>query len=282
LPGLNFKSLASGYLNYTKGLNFAQRSANRDGDLNVGIFTNNSNICLLAENTLNYTKAFGNHDITALLGVTTERTDINREQTTGLDFPSDDIRTLASAAQIDKARTLGTKAQIGLNSFLGRITYAYKSKYLFSTSLRRDGSSYFGPGNKWGTFPAISLGWVASKESFLNNIKWLTNLKFRGSYGATGNNRIVENAWVDLLYGANYPFGTASGTSTPGLITSSSIIANPDITWERTFQSNFGIDLSLFKNKISVTLDLYNSKTEKLLLQQSVMACTGVPQFWNN
>jgi len=282
LPGFNFKSLASGYFNYTKGLNFAERSANRDGDLNVGIFTNNSNIYLLAENTLNYVKAFGNHDITALLGVTTERTDINREQTTGLDFPSDDIRTLASAAQIDKARTLGTKAQIGLNSFLGRITYAYKSKYLFSTSLRRDGSSYFGPGNKWGTFPAISLGWVASKESFLNNIKWLTNLKFRGSYGATGNNRIVENAWVDLLYGANYPFGTASGTSTPGLITSASIIANPDITWERTFQSNLGIDLSLFKNKISVTLDLYNSKTEKLLLQQSVMAFTGVPQFWNN
>jgi len=282
LPGLNFKSLASGYLNYTKGLNFSERSANRDGDLNVGVFTNNSNIYLLSENTLNYVKSYGVNDISLLFGVTSERTDINREQTTGLDFPSDDIRTLASAAQLDKSRTTGTKAVIGLNSFLGRVTYAFKNKYLFSSSLRRDGSSYFGPGNKWGTFPSVSVGWVASKEKFLGNIKWLSNLKFRGSYGATGNNRIVADAWVDLLYGLNYPFGTATGTSNPGLITSSSIIANPDITWERTFQSNIGMDISLFKNKIGITLDVYDSKTEKLLLQQSVMAFTGVPQYWNN
>jgi TonB-linked SusC/RagA family outer membrane protein len=280
--GLTFKSLASGYINYSNGLDYSQRSANRDGDLNVGIFTNNSNIYLLSENTLNYVKTVRDHDISALFGITTERTDIVREQTTGLDFPSDDIRTLASAAQVDKNRTFGTKAQIGLNSFLGRLTYAYKSKYLFSTSLRRDGSSYFGPGNKWGTFPAVSVGWAASKEQFLSNIKWLSNLKFRGSYGATGNNRIVADAWLDLLYGSNYPFGTATGTSYPGLINSGSIIANPDITWERTFQSNFGVDLALFKNKISLTLDIYDSKTEKLLLQQSVMGFTGVQRYWNN
>lgn len=282
LPGLTFRSLASGYLNYTKGLDFSKRNTNRDGDLNVGIFTNNSNIYLLSENTLNYLKSFGDHDVTALFGVTTERTDFNREQTTGLDFPSEDIRTLASAAQVDKSRTFGTKAIIGLNSFLGRVTYAYKSKYLFSTSLRRDGSSYFGPGNRWGTFPAVSVGWAASKESFLSNIKWLSNLKFRGSYGATGNNRIVADAWLDLLYGLNYPFGSATGAINPGLITSSSILSNPDITWERTFQTNFGADVSLFKNKIGLTVDIYNSKTEKLLLQQSVMGFTGLQQFWNN
>jgi TonB-linked SusC/RagA family outer membrane protein len=282
MRGLNFKSLASGYVNYSKGLDFSSRSANRDGDLNVGIFSNNSNIYLLLENTLNYVRTFGDHDITALAGVTTEKTNVVREQTTGLDFPSDDIRTLSSAAQIDKNRTFGTKAQIGLNSFLGRITYAYKSKYLFSTSLRRDGSSFFGPGNKWGTFPAVSVGWVASQEKFLSNVSWLNNLKFRGSYGATGNNRIVENAWVDLLYGANYPFGTANGTSVPGLISSPSIIANPDITWERTFQTNFGVDMSLFNNRIGLSVDVYNSKTEKLLLQQAVMAFTGVQQYWNN
>lgn len=282
LPGLNYKALASGYLNYTKGLSFAERNANRDGDLNVGIFTNNSNIYLLLENTLNYVKSFGDHDITALVGVTTEKTDINRLQTTGLDFPSDDIRTITSAAQIDKNRTTGTQSIIGLNSYLSRITYAYKNKYLFSSSFRRDGSSYFGPGNKWGTFPAVSVGWVASNENFFKNTDWLSNLKFRGSYGATGNNRIVADAWIDLLYGANYPFGTATGNSNPGLITSASIIANPDITWERTFQSNFGVDLSLFKNRIGITLDVYSSKTEKLLLQQSVMAFTGAQQYWNN
>ncbi len=282
LPGLNFKSLASGYVFYSKGLAFQERNYNAEGTVNTGVFTNNSNIYLLAENTLNYVKNYKDHEFTAVAGITTERTTVNREQTTGLDFPSDDIRTLASAAQIDKNRSTGTKAQIGLNSFLGRVTYAYKGKYLFSTSLRRDGSSYFGPGNKWGTFPAVSFGWAASKEKFLSNINWLSNLKFRGSYGATGNNRIVEDAWIDLLYGLNYPFGSATGSSNPGLISSSSIIANPDITWERTFSTNFGVDISLFKNKIGLTIDMYNSKTEKLLLQQSVMAFTGVQQYWNN
>jgi TonB-linked SusC/RagA family outer membrane protein len=280
--GLNFKTLASGYINYSKGLSFQERNFNTDGTVNTGVFTNSSNIYLLSENTLNYTKTIRDHDITALFGVTTERTDIVREQTTGLDFPSDDIRTLSSAAQIDKSRSTGTKTIIGLNSFLGRITYAYKSKYLFSVSERADGSSYFGPGNKWGSFPSVSVGWAAGKEKFLSNIMWLTNLKFRGSYGATGNNRITENAWIDLLYGSNYPYGGSSGTSNPGLITSSSILSNPDITWERTFQTNFGVDLSLFRNRIGITLDVYNSKTEKLLLQQAIMGFTGLQQYWNN
>lgn len=282
LKGLNFKSLASGYVNYTTGLDFSQRNASRDGDLNVGIFSNNSNIYLLSENTLNYIKTLGDHDITLLLGATTERTNINRQQTTGLDFPSDDIRVLSSAAQIDKNRTIGTKAQIGLNSYLGRVTYAFKSKYLLSTSLRRDGSSYFGPGNKWGTFPAVSAGWNVSKEKFLGNIKWVSNFKLRGSYGATGNNRIIADAWTDLLYGLNYPLGTATGTSSPGLINYSPYFANPYITWERTFQTNFGADISLFKNKVNLTLDVYQSKTDKLLLQQAVMAFTGAQQYWNN
>jgi TonB-linked SusC/RagA family outer membrane protein len=280
--GLNFKSLASSYVNYSKGLSFFERNYNTDGTVNAGTYNNNSNVNLLSENTLNYIKSYKDHDFTALVGFTSERTTINREQTTGVDYPSDDIRTLVSAAQIDKSKTFGSKAEIGLNSYLGRLTYAYQSKYLFSTSLRRDGSSYFAPGNKWGTFPAVSAGWVVSKEKFLSKVNWLNNLKLRGSYGATGNNRIVENAWIDLLYGSNYPLGTATGNSNPGLITSNAIIANPDITWERTFQKNFGVDVSMFKNKINVSLDIYKSKTEKLLLLQSVQAFTGVSQYWNN
>ncbi len=280
--GLNFKSLASSYINYSKALSFFERNYNTDGTINSGTFNNNSNINLLSENTLNYTKTYKDHDVTVLAGFTSERTTINRDQTTGIDFPSDDIRTLSSAAQIDKSRTVGTKVEIGLNSYLGRLTYAYKSKYLFSTSLRRDGSSNFAPGNKWGTFPAVSGGWVVSKEKFLSNVKWLNNFKLRGSYGATGNNRIVENAWIDLLYGSNYPLGTATGNSNPGLASSTNIIGNPNITWERTFQKNLGIDIAVLKNRINLSVDVYKSKTEKLLLLQSVQGFTGVQQYWNN
>lgn len=281
-PGLTFKTLASTYLNYTNGLEFSQRSANRDGDNNRGEFSNNIYIDLLSENTLNYVKAVGKSDFNILAGFTSQKTTVSREQTSAIDFPSDQIRTLNSAAQLDKLGTFGTKNQIGLLSYLGRINYGYDDKYLMSASFRADGSSYFGPGNKWGTFPSVSLGWVASKEKFLSNISWLSTLKFRGSYGISGNNRIVDFAFLDLLYGANYALGAGTGTSFPGLVNSPTIISNPDITWESTYQKNFGLDLLLFQGRIGITLDAYTSKTDKLLLQQSAMAFTGVPQFWNN
>jgi len=282
LPGLTFKTLASTYLNYTNGLDFSRRSANRDGDNNRGEFTNNVFIDLLSENTLNYVKSVGKSDFNILAGFTSQKTTISRDQTAAIDFPSDEIRTLNSAAQLDKLGTFGTKNQIGLLSYLGRLNYAYDDKYLLSASFRADGSSYFGPGNKWGTFPSISLGWVASKEKFLSNIDWLSNLKFRGSYGVSGNNRITDFAFLDLMYGANYSLGSGTGTSSPGLVNSPTIISNPAITWESTYQSNFGLDMSLFSGKLGITLDAYKSKTDKLLLQQSAMAFTGVPQFWNN
>jgi len=280
--GLNFKALVSSYLNMSSGLEFYKTDANREGDVNYGIFTSGSNIDLLSENTLNYSKKIKGHDFSLLAGFTSQRTNINRDQITGMNFPNNDIRTLNAAAQIDQGRTFGTKNRIGLLSYLGRATYAYKSKYLLSASIRTDGSSYFAPGNKWGSFPAISLGWAASKEKFLYKVKWLTNLKLRGSYGATGNNRIADFAYLDLLSRGNYSFGAGTGTSSGGLINNPAIFGNPAITWERTFQSNFGADISLFKNKIGLTLDIYNSKTEKLLLQQSTMAFSGAPQFWNN
>jgi len=282
LPGLNFKTLASSYLNYTNGLNFANRNASADGIPNKGIYTNNSNIDLLSENTFTYAKNIKQHSINLLAGFTTQKTSINKDQVTGTDYPSDNITTLNNATLIDKGGTFTTKNQIGLISYLGRITYAYANKYLLSASMRADGSSYFAPGNKWGSFPSISAGWVVSQEKFMDKVKWLNNLKLRASYGATGNNRITDFAWLDLLYSANYPFGSGNGTSTSGQGASASFLGNPDITWERTFSNNFGLDLSILKNKISLSVDVYESNTEKLLLQQSAMAFTGVPQFWNN
>jgi hypothetical protein len=123
---------------------------------------------------------------------------------------------------------------------------------------------------------------VLSKEKLLSGISWLSNLKVRSSYGQSGNNRIVDFAFLDLLYGANYTYGSGTGVSSPGLVSSSDYLSNPNITWETTNQNNYGVDLSLFRNRIGITLDMYRSTTDKLLLQQSAMAFTGVPQFWNN
>ena len=280
--GLIFKSLASSLINYTNGLSFYEREYNSEGSTNIGTFTNNKYTDLLSENTLNYSKSIKKSEFNVLAGFTSQTTKIQNQQTTGNDFPSDDIRTLNSAAQIDKAGTTGTNNQIGLISYLGRITYAYDSKYLLAASYRADGSSYFAQGKKWGRFPSVSGGWVISKEKFLSNVNWLSNLKVRSSYGVSGNNRIVDFAFLDLLYGANYTYGSGTGTTAPGLVSSNAFLSNPNITWESTNQNNYGIDLSLFKNRVSLTVDMYKSKTDRLLLQQSAMAFTGVPQFWNN
>ncbi|MCG2617981.1 TonB-dependent receptor [Terrimonas sp. NA20] len=286
LPGLDFKTMGSVYLSYTNALDFAKRSSNRDGDVNKGIYNNRTFVDLLSENTLNYVKEFGDHSINLLAGFTAQKTMIRDEQITGLDYPSDDITTLNTALQIDQSKeaTYNNKNEIGLLSWLGRAMYSYKSKYLASVSYRWDGSSYFAPGKKWGSFPAVSLGWVISEEKFLQKADWISNLKIRASYGVTGNNRVGSSyfPYLDLLYSANYPFGSGTGTPNTGLLPSSTVLANPDITWERTFQYNGGIDLSVMNNRLSFSIDVYQSRTDKLLLLQSAMGFIGVPQTWNN
>jgi TonB-dependent starch-binding outer membrane protein SusC len=277
-----FKTLLSAYVNITNGLDFAKTNSNRQGDVSRGVYTNRLFIDLLNENTVNYVKQYKKHNFNALAGFTVQKSKIDNQQITGLNYQSDNITTLNTALSIDQPNTFNNINQVGLVSYLSRLNYAYDNKYLLSASFRADGSSYFGPGNKWGYFPSVSLGWVASKEKFLENVTWLDNLKLRTSYGASGNNRIVDFAFVDLLFSANYPFGTGTGNNTQGLTPSNAILSNPNITWETTFQNNNGIDISLFKNTLSLSVDVYRSKTDKLLLNQASMGITGVPQTWNN
>ena len=282
LPGLDVKTLASAYVNVTNGLDFTQRNSARAGDVNSGIYNNNLLIDLLSENTLNYTKQLSKHSLGALVGYTAQTTNTTLGRMAGLDYPSDDITTLNTALSLDKTNTYTLKNKVGLLSYLSRVTYAYDSKYLLAASFRADGSSYFAPGNKWGYFPSVSAGWVVSEEKFLRNASWLTNLKLRASYGTTGNNRIVDFAFVDLLYNANYPVGAGTGTVASGQVPSKDILSNSNITWERTFQYNGGVDVSLFKNILSFSLNVYESKTDQLLLRQAALGFTGVPQTWNN
>lgn len=282
LKGLDFKSLASVYASYSQELDFAKRNATSEGAVSRGVYDNRLYIDLLSENTFNYSRQVKGHSLGLLAGFTAQKTRIKDEQATGLDYPSDNITTLNTAKLIDQEGTFTLKNSIGLLSYLGRVTYSYKNKYLLSASYRADGSSYFAPGNKWGSFPSVSLGWVASQENFLENAQWLNNLKLRASYGVTGNNRISDFAWLDLLYAANYAYGAGTGTVAPGWAPSQSVLGNRDITWERTFSYNTGFDLSLFQNTLALSMDVYQSKTDQLLLQQTIMAFTGVPLSWNN
>ena len=281
-PGLIFKSTFSNYINYLTGLDWSSKDAQTDGTPNIGKFTSATSVDLLSENTLTYTKTIKDHTINFLAGYTLQQTTIDKNQTTGIGFPNDDIRTLNNALTIDKSGTFSTSNKIGLRSYLARASYSYKNRYLLSTSIRSDGSSYFASGRKWGTFESLSLGWIASQEKFFDKVKWIDRLKFRASIGKSGNNRIVDFAFLDLLSQSNYVFGSGTGSTSLGQVSSTSIIANPNITWETTVQNNFGVDLTVLKNKINLSIDIYKSETDRLLLQQSAQAFTGVPYFWNN
>ena len=287
LPGLVFKSLASVYLTSSKGLDFAKSNSAAAGAVSRGVYTDRIFLDLLNENTFNYVKDFKNHSLNVLAGFTSQKTKIENQQITGLNYQSDNVTSLNTALSIDQnpLATFNGINNIGLNSYLSRVNYSFKSKYLVAASIRADGSSKFAPGKKWGYFPAVSVGWLASKENFLQSVRWIDNLKLRGSYGATGNNNIEDFLFRDQLFAANYPIGAGTGgtgTSSQGLGSSSIIQSNPNITWERTFSFNGGLDLSLFKNAITIALDVYQSKTDKLLLRQSALAFTGVPLVINN
>ena len=148
--------------------------------------------------------------------------------------------------------------------------------------MRADGSSKFAEGNKWGTFPAASLGWRASEEKFLKKYEWLSNFKLRASYGLTGNNNIPQYSYLNALNTSNYVTGSGNGTLIPGMAVTDPFIGNPNITWEQTQEENFGIDLGLFKSKINLTVEYYTQNTIQLLLQQPAMYITGHQTFWNN
>ena len=282
MPGLNFKSLLSANILYGSGLDFAQKNSSRSGEVSKGIYTSKLSMDILNENTFTYNKKIKQHSFNLLVGFTAQKTTVKDQQITGLNYISDQITTLNSALYLDNKHSFNTINKIGLLSYLSRFTYSFADKYLLAASFRTDGSSYFAPNRKWGQFPSISLGWVASKEKFMSNISWIDNLKFRGSFGATGNNKIANFAFDTLLYAANYAYGANNGSVVPGLVQSPDIISNPNITWERTFQFNGGADLSLFNGVVDMTFDIFQSKTDQLLLKQSVMGFAGVPLTWNN
>ncbi len=292
IKGLEFKTSNGMYMNYTKDESFLASGAKKEGEPNQGTYKTSKTIDLLTENTLNYGVTLNkDHSLDALLGFTYQRTNYEYSQIVGTGFPTDEITTINQATLINSKQTYTYKTAEGLVSYLGRVNYAYKDKYLASVSLRTDGSSRFAEGNRWSWFPSVSLGWRVTEEDFMKELDWISSLKLRGSYGLTGNNNLPINttgsntessyAYANTFFPVAYPFGK-SNDLTSGLAASSYILGNPDITWERTNEYNFGIDLGLFKNRILLNLEYYYSITDQLLLKENTMSHAGYNQYWNN
>jgi len=295
----DYRVTASAYVDVSFLENFSFRSTqsffvnNRDefdwrntgwepGSTNRGIYSTRQQVDFLTENILSYNKTINRrHAVNVIGGVTYQSIRLQTSRMFGTNFPSDNVRTLNQAATIDNVEswTRIEPASI-LASYLSRATYAFRDKYLASASIRTDGSSRFGPDNRWGWFPAISAGWRISEEDFmLSTRNWLDQAKFRVSWGITGNDDIAALAYENLLLIANYELG---GAVQSGVGPYSNIIGNPRIGWERTEEWNYGLDVSLFNGRAGVTLDYYYAITDGLLLRQPTMSFTGANTFWNN
>jgi TonB-linked SusC/RagA family outer membrane protein len=172
-------------------------------------------------------------------------------------------------------RTDNRSISTSLESFLGRVNYALFDKFLFTASIRADGSSKFQEGNQWGYYPSGSIAWRVSEEDFIKNSGTISNLKIRTSYGVIGSQAIQALATRNIPIigpGVNYPF--SGGTGTVG-VAPSNRLANPDLTWESTTQTNVGFDLGLWNSKVNLTLDIYKKSTTDLLLDRVLPSYVG-------
>ena len=158
-------------------------------------------------------------------------------------------------------------------SFFGRVSYAYREKYLFSADVREDGASKFGPGHKWGTFPAGSVAWRVSKEKFMKNVKFINDLKLRAGFGTIGNNRINDYLYLTSFRNDGTYFYGLNNQAVLAYYSNS--LVNADLKWESTLNRNFGVDISMFKNKVNLSVDYYNNTSKDLLLNVPIASTYG-------
>lgn len=226
------------------------------------------------ENTLNYKKDFGKHHFDVLLGLSAQKQNYLVASMEAANYPNDNVTTL-NAGIVNTGTT--TESVWTLLSYFGRINYFFQNKYLLNFSIRWDGSSRFGKNNKYGCFPAVSLGWRVKEENWLKNVDMLSDLKLRVSYGKTGNFQINDYGSYSLLQANNY---ILNGVLVNGLAPATS--PNPNISWEKTDQWNAGFDIAFFSNQLSFSADFYHSVTDGLLLDVPVPAASGFTSSLQN
>lgn len=224
---------------------------------------------ILVENLLTFDRTFGEHKISALAGYTYQDSRFRHIQAYGEGLPQ-------GLEEIDAATTNrsneGNSWRSVLTSILGRVFYSYQNKYLFTATIRRDGSSKFGKNNRYGYFPSFSLGWNVAEEKFMEKVHWLDQLKLRGGYGVLGNQEIDNYQYSSTITtGINYPDG--NGGLLQGAFPKN--FANPDIKWEETAMTNVGIDFMAFNNRLSLTADYYVKNTKDILLTVPIPISSG-------
>jgi len=231
-------------------------------------------LALNTNNFLNYKKTFGaakNNNIDAVLGMAYQDRQYQFADATAEEFPSDAYKKLSAGAS--KTGAYSTSTSNTLLSYFTRVNYKLNDRYLLALSGRVDGSSRFGTDNRYGFFPAVSGGWILSEENFLSNVKWISLLKIKASYGLTGNDNIPDFAARGLFTSGAY--GNQAGQVIQQL-------SNPNLKWETTAGTDAGIEGALFNNIFSFDIDYYQRNTKDLLLNMDVPSTSGYASKYQN
>ena len=261
-------SLSHIFNGYYELWNFRSNEIEKTTDVRNATNRNAENYTLTNYHTLNYVNSFGEHNFSALGGMSLETYRNDNFSASIEGFPNNDLQVLGVG--LENAQVGGNASEWALLSYFGRLNYDFAGKYLFEANIRYDGSSRFKEGNKWGSFPSFSVGWRASEEEFLNDIVWLDNLKIRGSWGKLGNQNIGDYPYqATYTFNQNYTFG---GNIYSGIANTS--LVDSDISWESTTTSNIGFDITVFE-KLSVTADYFNRLTEDILTRMKVPKTLG-------
>ncbi len=228
-------------------------------------------------NTLTYNKTFGKHFIDAVVGISWDSSRIDLDSQTYTGFPDDEI--LVNIASANRATKFTSESiESGLNSLFGRLNYIYANKYLATVTVRRDGSTKFGPNNQFGVFPSAALAWNINNENFLKDSKSINQLKLRTSFGRTGSDNLPSFsylAYVASLELNNSIYGGLNGTVVTGL-------PNPNIKWEQTNQLDIGLEYSLFNRRINGEVVYFKKNTSGIILLTPVPFETGFSSYNSN
>lgn len=288
LKDLTFRTAGSYNWTNSKSTSFSDKNSRAflTDPVNTGIngsIANSEAYRYQITNTLTYNKSFGEkHKLTALVGNEIIYQENESNSMRLIKFPSilnyglDDV---SNATVADKSTDKSSNA---LLSYFGRVNYNYDNRYLLSGTIRRDGSSKFGPGKKYGTFPSVAAAWRTSEEGFWKNSKienYINDLKFRFEYGIVGNNSIPNNVFRTNVVATDYPTNNTVGNL--ALVTSS-VLGNRIVQWEEMRSTNIGVDLALFNNRIKLTSEWYNNNVSSMLLETVLPASTGYKSKYVN
>lgn len=266
---LSFRSTFG--VDYANGLDyrfapiFNDNGAVAGSSATLATITNNRNVStvLLYTQQLSFDKTFGDHHVNAIAVYEQQNQNTRQENASG-NQASNALRTLNNASNISAQTLIGENALV---SYLGRINYDFNGKYILSAAVRRDGLSVWAPGKKWATFPSGSIAWRIDQESFMKGATNISEMKLRAGYGVTGLNGLVlgNTPWLVTVAAnsAAYPF---NNTIPNGNASSIPRLGNRDLEWETTKQINIGLDLGLFRNKLTLTAEYYQRKTDNLIL----------------